>query len=639
MYAISADVGFIRLKERLLYPGGPVLLAVSFLLFLLTPCWELSLAGSATQTDWSGGDGVSGPVTNWQDQYYTSSYVHCPSYLEALYLEYAPEKYEICDDYNRPYAAHAADMDSDGDMDVIAVYDTYLGTGGLRWWENLDGSGWNWEERFIYTSFWCGKDVWTDDIDGDGDLDVVASAADTLTKIMNEIAWFENCDGQGTTWDYHEVADDLWSAFAVHTNDIDGDGDVDVLGAMPYQHDIKWFENLDGSGGSWEEHFIEDHFSRSVHSEDIDGDGDIDIIGAALVSNEIKWWENYFGTGGGWVEHLVAVHGGVYCVHSADVDGDGDMDILSARGGSPQVHWWENSDGAGTAWTQHLIDDDLNGACTICPDDIDADGDIDVVGGGFDSHRVEWWENTDGSGLDWIEHVVDSTAGGPRCVFTADMNGDGNLDVLGADVNQDRVLWWDVNRIKLYGYLTSSILDLQEHPEWLDITWNCTEPAGTDVAFQVRTSSDPGYMGEWSDYIYEPGCISDLVSDGDHLLQYRVHLESTDHYLSPVLDDITVSWDPTGTEGGSHGSCRLLGAVENPCAGLSSIAFYLPEYTEVEIRIYDVNGRIVHLEKGSYDQGTSTVSVDTPSPGMYFVLLSSGTYRASDSFVVVEDKN
>ena len=39
-----------------------------------------------------------------------------------------------------------------------------------------------------------------------------------------------------------------------------------------------------------------------VHAADIDGDGDIDVVGAAQLANDVAWWENTAGDGTAWTK-------------------------------------------------------------------------------------------------------------------------------------------------------------------------------------------------------------------------------------------------------------------------------------------------------------------------------------------------
>ncbi|MBT3233272.1 MAG: VCBS repeat-containing protein, partial [Calditrichaeota bacterium] len=90
----------------------------------------------------------------------------------------------------------------------------------------------------------------------------------------------------------HTIGDDFSYAQSVYAADIDGDGDIDVLGAVSEADDIAWWEN-DGDQ-NFSRHTIASNFdgAKSVYAEDIDGDGDMDVIGAASVADDIVWWEN-----------------------------------------------------------------------------------------------------------------------------------------------------------------------------------------------------------------------------------------------------------------------------------------------------------------------------------------------------------
>ena len=64
--------------------------------------------------------------------------------------------------------------------------------------------------------------------------------------------------------------------------DIDDDGDLDVVFASEQQNKIGWFENV-GRGSSFTEHVIATDMlhAKSVWAEDIDWDGDLDILATA----------------------------------------------------------------------------------------------------------------------------------------------------------------------------------------------------------------------------------------------------------------------------------------------------------------------------------------------------------------------
>ncbi|MCK5643817.1 MAG: VCBS repeat-containing protein, partial [Gammaproteobacteria bacterium] len=128
-----------------------------------------------------------------------------------------------------------------------------------------------------------------------------------------------------------------------HTNDVDSDGDVDVLTTTCIQNRISWFEN-DGSQ-AFTEHVIGTNFFRPhmVRTADFDNDNDIDVLAAAINSNEIAWWENIGGTPIQWTKHMLSSSfNGATGIHAVDMDVDGDIDVLGAAQFGNAISWWES---------------------------------------------------------------------------------------------------------------------------------------------------------------------------------------------------------------------------------------------------------------------------------------------------------
>ena len=253
----------------------------------------------------------------------------------------------------------------------------------------------------------------------------------------------------------HHIAMYLANAVSVNAGDVDGDGDMDVIGASYLDNEIVWLEN-DGSG-NFTVYSIDSDFSGvyDVHAADVDGDGNIDVIGAARNGSTVAWWENTAGDGSTWTEHTVdADFSGADSVCAADVDGDGNMDILGAARYDDAVIWWENTAGDGSTWTLHEVDTAFNGARSVHAEDMDNDGDMDILGAALDGDMISWWENTAGDGTAWTEHAVDTAFDGASCVYAADVNGDGTMDVLGAAELDSMITWWDGSTMTEHPVLT-----------------------------------------------------------------------------------------------------------------------------------------------------------------------------------------
>ena len=77
----------------------------------------VSFAVTATQTDWSGGGGVPGPVIDWGSSYFTSSLVST-TFTGVLRLASrilpASIEHTVGDNFNGAASVYAIDIDGDG---------------------------------------------------------------------------------------------------------------------------------------------------------------------------------------------------------------------------------------------------------------------------------------------------------------------------------------------------------------------------------------------------------------------------------------------------------------------------------------------------------------------------------------------
>jgi hypothetical protein len=139
------------------------------------------------------------------------------------------------------------------------------------------------------------------DLDGDGDLDVVMAfgiAIDNSTPNSHQVAWYENVGrpGAGVEWLKHEIATDYPQGFEAVPGDLDGDGDLDVAAsAWGKQGRVAWFENPGDPQSGWRRHAIKDDWpnAATLILADLDGDGRLDIAACAeRGANELRWWRN-----------------------------------------------------------------------------------------------------------------------------------------------------------------------------------------------------------------------------------------------------------------------------------------------------------------------------------------------------------
>ena len=189
------------------------------------------------------------------------------------------------------------------------------------------------------------------------------------------------------------------------------------MSASEGDDEIAWYENLDGAGTFGPQRVIVAGAdgATTVCVADVDGDEDLDVLSGWESDNVIAWSENLDGAGDfGPPRTITSTVTKPTHVAAADLDGDGDLDALSTAWIGSEIAWYENLDGAGTFGPAHVLASGSLGALRVLGADLDEDGDQDVVyasAGGLEGSG--WFENLDGQG-----------GFGPRLHFTtATVNG------------------------------------------------------------------------------------------------------------------------------------------------------------------------------------------------------------------------
>ena len=330
------------------------------------------------------------------------------------------------------YSARTGDMDGDGDLDVVGTVQS--GSAGILLYENLDGFGTFGSGQVIWQT-WSARSVAPVDLDGDGDLDVLFGGG--TGDVTIKVGWLENTNGRGNFGPARTIVSDLKDVQDVWAADVDGDGDDDVAVVDGDMGELRWYENVDGTGQFSHAHYVAGNLdgAESVFAGDMDGDGDQDLLSAARFEDEVTWFRNLNGDGTAWTRHLIATGSDPWDAVAADVDGDLDLDVIAALGSS--AAWYENL-GGGDFGDPASNGNDLAIALSraVAAGDLDLDGDLDIVEGG------RWHENLDGSGTFGVPRPLWS---GAAEIDVADVTSDGVPDLVVAMIAGTSQLYEGVN--------------------------------------------------------------------------------------------------------------------------------------------------------------------------------------------------
>jgi len=166
------------------------------------------------------------------------------------------------------------DVDGDTDNDVLV--------GNQYWYRNLNGMGTEWETVNFPNAFDDSPLTTMGDLDGDDDMDFAM-----CTHFGNRVAWFENMDGDGTSFEMHQLAADKSVLHAIFALDFDNDGDLDIYSGQSTGPAFIW-ENSDGMGSFVEHEVANNARGHDARVGDVDCDGDLDIVGKPWGEGEAE---------------------------------------------------------------------------------------------------------------------------------------------------------------------------------------------------------------------------------------------------------------------------------------------------------------------------------------------------------------
>ena len=328
------------------------------------------------------------------------------------------------------------DMDGDGDLDLVAGRDP---NGADAVFLN-DANG-VFSHAANLPNIPIGSShtlsVAAGDVDGDLDVDVVLGGASADRLCLN--------DGS-TTFSLAPLPEELAQATrAVVLTDLDQDGDLDLLLGNHGQDRLYLNDGAGTFANATPERIVWATYETEVIEVlDLDMDGDEDIV-TANIARPTAFSNDGTGTFAGVLLPMCCGH--VDALAGGDMDGDGDPDLVIGRREAclgpctPRPNFMLLNDGrGGFVLGVGLVPPDADETTAVELGDVDADGDLDVVFGNlFQQNRLY---SNDGTG-----RLADVTAGRmpvlidrTRGVALGDVDADLDLDIVVANQGQNRLL-------------------------------------------------------------------------------------------------------------------------------------------------------------------------------------------------------
>lgn len=250
------------------------------------------------------------------------------------------------------------------------------------------------------------------DLNGDGSVDIAAGHVLYAGPEWKKVPLL----GEAKEFNRFGYSD----AFLCFADDVNRDGKADlILVGFPGQ-ETRWLENPGAAGSPWKSHLaIAQTGNENPAYLDADGDGRRELV--FMNGDKCAFAAPGDDPAQPWKVRVIANSGDPSAGHGlgvGDVNRDGRLDVLIPDG------WWQGPDAPGKLpWRFHAAK--FYGGAQLCVADLDGDGDSDVLGSSPHAYGIAWCEQTPEG---WKTHEIDNTYSQTHAIMIVDMNGDGLPD-------------------------------------------------------------------------------------------------------------------------------------------------------------------------------------------------------------------
>ncbi len=366
------------------------------------------------------------------------------------------------------YQCAIADLNGDGRPDIVALSSDQS---EIAWYENP-----TWKKHLITTSTHRNIDIAACDPDGNGKMEMAVASEFDLGKTHEggRLQWFRPGSDVTAEWTGHDFAM-LPTAHRLRWTDWDGDGHRELVvvpilgpGATPPAYSAPLSivsyafvrENRPSKAVSPEKVSQREVTSKIVDRSltvahgmrilDFDGDGRDDLL---VASYEGVTWFKPVGKGANRTWQKIPLVAGEQ--FAPPKRGSSEVDRGWLKGKRPflaTIEPWHGNevviytlptDGKGP-WKRQVIDATLEDGHALACADLDGDGQSEILASGRGGARSLYcYRCLDSNGTRWERSIVDAGDMGGAGMVVADLNGDGLPDIVCSGSTTTNVKWYE----------------------------------------------------------------------------------------------------------------------------------------------------------------------------------------------------